>query len=92
MTPERQAILQTTGQAVIDLIGTEGEKHDLVLNEIIVMLISVVAHYLAGIPDFDVREHVYARFGAALSTHIEQLANSDDKAMVAMVVGKEGLQ
>jgi hypothetical protein len=80
LTAAQKQLLQRTGQRVIDLLGrtllTKAETND--LRFILMVLCSVLAHYLAGLRDDEVLKHVYDQFGGQLMriTKLNQAAGS----------------
>lgn len=89
MTPEQRAKLQQVGQDVVDYITSEMEAAGFVdLRLALNVLCGVVAHYMAGIDDADVRRLVFTKFSTELATMIDAVRDRGLHAQV-IVKGKE---
>jgi hypothetical protein len=89
MTPEQQAKLQQVGQDVVDYISSEMEAAGFVdLKLALNVLCGVVAHYMAGIDDAEVRSTVFIKFSTELATMMEAVRRQGLHAQV-VVKGKE---
>lgn len=75
----QKKIRQELGQSVIDYIGAAAERDELTLNIILEMLTSVLAHYIAGIPDRALRRQIFNDIGGNLGGHLAKF--DEDEAL-----------
>jgi hypothetical protein len=92
MTPDQITKAKALGQQVFDLLHDRCEAENIYEFDIVMnVLISIVAHFMAGIDDEALRAAAYMKFGGNLLGHIEHL-REERPDLVAQIVLKGKMQ